>query len=103
MLLRLLGYFFLCVALAALAYDGARMLADKGALTFTSVFDHWTLWHPASLNGTREAIEGISSYLWSPLLMTVLVLPAWAVAGGLGIALYLAGYRRPRPALPDGI
>jgi hypothetical protein len=103
MLLRMLGYVFLCVALAAAAYDGARMVADKGALAFTSVLDHWTMWHPASLEWARAAVEGINAYLWSPLLMTVLMLPAWAVAGGLGIALYLAGYRRPRPALPDGI
>jgi hypothetical protein len=103
MLLRMLGYLFLCIALAAAAYDGARLLADKGALTFTSVLDHWTLWHPISLEGARAAVEGISPWLWSPLLMTVLVLPAWAVAAGLGILLYLAGYRRPRPALPDGI
>ncbi len=103
MLLRMLGYLFLCVALAAAAYDGARLLADKGALTFTSVLDHWTLWHPASLEGVQGAVEGINAYLWSPLLMTLLVLPAWAAAGGLGILLYLAGYRRPRPALPDGI
>ena len=101
--LRLLGYFFLCVALAAAAYDGARMLADKGALTFTSVLDHWTMWHPASLIAARGAVEGVSAYLWSPLAMAVLMLPAWTVAGGLGIALYLAGYRRPRPALSDGI
>ena len=103
MLLRMLGYVFLCVALAAAAYDGARMVADKGALAFTSVLDHWTMWHPASLEWARAAVEGVNTYLWSPLLMTVLMLPAWAVAGGLGIALYLAGYRRPRPALPDGI
>jgi hypothetical protein len=103
MMLRLLGYGFLCVALAAAAYDGTRVLADKGALAFTSVLDHWMMWHPSSVEGARAAIEGINSYLWSPLLMTVLVLPAWAVAGGLGILLYLAGYRRPRPALPDGI
>jgi hypothetical protein len=103
MLLRMLGYVFLCVALAAAAYDGARMVADKGALAFTSVLDHWTMWHPVSLEWARATVEGINAYLWSPLLMTVLMLPAWAVAGGLGIALYLAGYRRPRPALPDGI
>lgn len=102
-MLRLSSYFFLCVALAAAAYDGTRMLADKGALAFTSVLDHWTLWHPASLEAARAAIEGINAYLWSPLLMTVLVFPAWAVAGGLGVLLYLAGYRRPRPALPEGI
>ena len=103
MLLRLCGYLFLCVALAAAAFDGARIIADKGALTFTSVLQHWERLNPQGLAAAQGAVEGINSYLWSPLLMTVLVLPAWAVAGGLGIALYLAGYRRPRPALPDGI
>jgi len=103
MLLRTLGYLMLCIGLAAAAYDGTRMIADKGELAFTSVLTHWETLAPASLTSTREAIEGISAYLWSPLLMTVLVLPAWMVAGGLGIILYVAGYRRPRPALPDGI
>jgi hypothetical protein len=103
MLLRICGYLFLCAALAAAAYDGTRMIADKGELTFTSVLQHWEAWAPLSLAATREAVEGINFYLWSPLMMTVLVLPAWMVSGGAGILLYVAGYRRPRPALPDGI
>lgn len=103
MLLRFLGYFFLCVALVAAAFDGARMLADKGELAFTSVLQHWQTLHPAGLAAVQQAVEGINSHLWSPLLMSVLVLPAWMVAGGLGIALYMAGYRRPRPNLPEGI
>ena len=103
MLLRMLGYLFLCVALAAAAFDGTRMIADKGELAFTSVLAHWQNLNPHSLDAAHAAIEGISPYLWSPLLMTVLVLPSWAVAAGLGIALYMAGYRRPRPNLPDAI
>lgn len=103
MFLRFLGYLFLCGALAAAAFDGARMLADKGELAFTSVLQHWQTLNPAGLAAVRQAIEGASSYLWSPLMMSVLVLPAWMVAGGLGIALYMAGYRRPRPNLPEGI
>ena len=103
MLLRLAGYLFLCVALAAAAYDGTRMIADKDDFAFTSFITHWQLLDPHSLEAVRGAVEHVNPYLWSPLFMTVLVLPTWAVAGGLGILLYLAGYRRPRPALPDGI
>jgi hypothetical protein len=103
MALRFLGYVLLCLALAATAFDGARMLADKGELAFTSVFQHWQTLHPAGLAAAQQAVESVNPYLWSPLLMTVLVLPAWMVAGGLGIMLYMAGYRRPRPDLPDAI
>jgi hypothetical protein len=35
--------------------------------------------------------------------MTVLVLPAWMVLCAAGAFLYLAGYRPPRPSIPDGI
>jgi hypothetical protein len=103
MLLRLAGYLFLCVALAAAAFDGMRIIADKGALSFTSLLQHWETLNPHGLAATRATVEAISSWLWSPVLMSVLVLPAWILAGGLGVALYLAGYRRPRPSLPDGI
>jgi hypothetical protein len=102
MLLRLSGYLFLCVALVAAAFDGTRMIADKNDLAFTSFIAHWQLLNPHSLEVTRAAIEHVNPYLWS-LLMTVLVLPTWVVAGGLGILLYLAGYRRPQSALSDGI
>lgn len=103
MIFRFLGYFFMCVALAAMAYDGIRMLADNGQLAFTSVLVHWTMLSPGSLDAVRQGIEGISTYLWSPVAMAVLLLPAWFVAAGLGLLLYLAGYRAPRPALPEGI
>jgi hypothetical protein len=103
MMLRLAGYFCLCIAIAALAYDGTRMIADDGRLAFTSLESHWLNLSPASFEATRAAVEQVNGYLWSPLLMGVLVLPAWMVAGGLGTLLYLAGYRPPRPKLPDAI
>ena len=103
MLLRFIGYAFLCLAMAALAYDGIRMIADNGQLVFTSLEQHWLAISPASMDIAREFVEQISSYLWNPLLMAVLVLPAWMVSGGLGVLIYLAGYRPPAPSLPDGI
>jgi hypothetical protein len=103
MLLRLIGYFFLFLALAALAYDGTRMIADNGHIAFTSVEQHWLRLAPASMEAAQRVIEGANAYLWSPVLMTVLLMPAWMVAGGLGTLIYLAGYRPPRPSIPDGI
>jgi hypothetical protein len=103
MILRLLGYFFLCLALAALAYDGTRMIADNGRLAFTSLEQHWLSISPASMEAARAFADQISPYFWSPALMSVLALPAWVLACGLGTLLYLAGYSRPRPAIPDGI
>ena len=103
MILRLTGYFFLCLAMAAIAYDGMRMIADNGRLVFTSMQDHWQAILPGSLEAAQRAVEQISTYLWSPLATTLLALPAWIVLGGLGALIYLAGYRPPRPSIPDGI
>jgi uncharacterized membrane protein len=103
MLLRFFGYLFMTLAIAALAFDGTRMLADNGRLVFTSVYQHWTTLSPGSLTWAQNWVSGVSPWLWSPVAMTVLLLPAWFVAVGTGILLYLAGYKPPRPALTDGI
>ena len=103
MVLRLVGYFFLCIATAAVAYDGMRMIADSGRLAFTSVEQHWLTISPGSIEAAQQTVEQITPYLWNPLLMTVLVLPAWIAAGVLGVLIYLAGYQPPRPSIPDGI
>jgi hypothetical protein len=103
MLLRFFGYICLCIALAAAAFDGTRMIADKVDLASTALIEHWQMIDAQSLATVQGAVEQLNPYVWSPLLMTVLVLPTWMVAGCLGIFLYMAGYRRPRPTLPDGI
>lgn len=103
MLLRFLGYVFLCLAVIALAYDGMRMIADNGQLAFTTIEMHWNTIHEASLQSAREAVQSIHPLLWSPLVTAILVLPAWVVAVGLATLCYLAGYTPPRSPIPDGI
>ncbi len=103
MVLRFLGYLLLGVGMAALAYDGMCMLADNGRLVFTSVQQHWQTLSPMTLAWVRGSVEQVSTYLWSPAATTILLLPAWFVAAGAGVLLYVAGYTPPRPALPDGI
>ena len=103
MILRFLGYLFLGVGMAALAFDGTRMLADNGRLVFTSLLQHWQVLSPATLARAQTSVEQVNSYLWSPAAMSILLLPAWFVVAGIGVLLYVAGYRPPRPNLPDGI
>jgi hypothetical protein len=101
--LRLIGYLLLCLAMAAVAYDGMRMIADNGRLVFTSFEEHWLAIAPGTRQAAQTAVEQVSPLLWSPLITTLLAFPAWMVIGGLGVLTYLAGYRPPRPTIPDGI
>jgi hypothetical protein len=103
MLLRFFGYVFLCLAVVALAYDGMRMIADNGQLAFTTLEMHWATIDPDGLQQAREIVESIHVLLWSPLVATILVFPAWIVAVGLASLSYLAGYTPPRSPIPDGI
>jgi hypothetical protein len=103
MVLRLTGYFFLCVAMAALAYDGMRTIADNGQLAFTSLEQHWQAISPDTLLSLQNGLLEMSPYLFSPMLMAIIALPSWIVAGVIGVLTYLAGYRPPRPSIPDGI
>ena len=97
LILRLLGVWLMLLAIVALIYDGTRVLADNGALGFTSLGEHWFAIHPASLNATQAGIERhVAPFLWDPVMTTLLLLPAWVVVGGLGALLYLLGYRRKR-------
>ena len=103
MIFRFLGYCFLGLAVIALAYDGMRMIADNGRLAFTTVEMHWMAISPSSMEASRASVESVNSLLWSPLIMAILVLPAWIAAAGLGGLLYLAGYSPPRSPITDGI
>ncbi len=97
LILRLLGVWLMLLAVIALVYDGTRMLADNGALVFTSLGEHWYSIHPQSLNTAQAGIERhVAPFLWDPVITTILLLPAWIVVGGLGALLYLLGYRRKR-------
>lgn len=98
--LRLLGKTLLLAAFAALAYDGARILASPGeGLLFTSLSTH--LKH---IPQGREMLEGFflnhaPPYLWNRIIEPMLVLPVSILFGAAGALIFLAGYRRPPPEI----
>ncbi len=98
--LRLLGKTLLLAAFAALAYDGARILASPGeGLLFTSLSTHLN-----HIPQGREMVQGFflnhaPPYLWNSFIEPMLVLPVSILFGAAGALIFLAGYRRPPPEI----
>jgi hypothetical protein len=97
--LRLLGKTLLFAAFAALAYDGARILASPGkGLLFTSLSTHLK-----NIPQGREMMEGFflshAPHLWNDIVEPMLVLPVSILFGAAGALIFLAGYRHPLPEI----
>jgi hypothetical protein len=91
-ILRIVAGWCLIVAVMALVYDAS--LIAQGVYGLSSLGQHWLALGPDSYNGMRAAVERLHPLLWSPVLTTLLALPAFIVFGLLGAALYTIGRRR---------
>ncbi len=99
--LRLLGKTLLFAAFAALAYDGVRTVASPGeGLLFTSLATHLK-----NIPQARETMESFflshAPLLWNDILEPMLVLPVSILFGAAGALMFLIGYRRPLPEIPE--
>ena len=84
-IVRLLGTWFLGLAVVLLIIDGTKSLAAN-AIVVSSLEETWSLVHFSSLlwfeNMVRtSALEG----LWAPVVVPVLGWPGWAIFGVLGV------------------
>ncbi|MCG8445272.1 MAG: hypothetical protein MI753_06075 [Hyphomicrobiales bacterium] len=95
-IIRWLGIWFFAGALIALALDGMQSLANQ-AVTMTPLGELWYRLDPASLNTAQAAVQRhLSPELWDPVILSVLKLPVWAIAGAVAILLILLGRPRKR-------
>lgn len=96
--LRTLGLLFLAAAFIFLVYDGTRSIAAN-MLLYSRVDEIWSLLHPASLQQLQPFIERHApSWLWDPVMTTVLDAPAVAALAIAGAVLILLG-RRKKPLI----
>ena len=94
--LRMLGSISLVIAIVALAYDGTKSYAE-GVLSMTRLGQHWFNFSPNSLGSLQILLErNVHPLLWDPVMVNILLAPAWLVLGTIGILLYMAGRRRPQ-------
>lgn len=92
--LRLLGYLVLAVAFIAAVVDASKTVA-AGKLVLTPLGQAWFDLHSASLNLMQAVIQRyVAPVIWDPVVVSVLLLPSWAVFGVIALLLLLAGRRR---------
>lgn len=94
LLFRSIGFLCLAVAFAALIVDGTRSIA-AGAPAILPLGETISALTPDILTKMHTGIATHLPVLWDPVLVTLLLLPAWLVIGGLGILLIVLT-RRPR-------
>jgi hypothetical protein len=95
---RSLGLWLLAAAFIFLVYDGVRSLADS-TLRVMKTGEAWHNIHSTSLQLAQAGIERhVASWLWYPVIQTVLEQPIWLVLGVLGILFMLLG-RRKKPLI----
>ncbi len=95
-----LGWVLMALAFAAASAEIlARMLPGVRGM-YVSAYDLWYAVWPGNLVVTQIRIEKfLHPWLWDPVIVTVLVLPAWALFGGPGLA--LAWFCRPHREMTE--
>jgi hypothetical protein len=94
---RVIGFLGLAVAFAALVVDGTRSIA-VGTPAILPLGATVSALAPDLFVKVHTGIAAQAPFLWDPVLVTLLLLPAWLVVGVLGILL-IALTRRPRPKI----
>jgi hypothetical protein len=97
-LTRMLGVWFLLLAMVSAIVDATKSLGSGGVWVATPMLDEWTALSPESLAASKAAVVAYTTpYVWDPVLTTIMHAPTWVVFGVLGIALYWLGQKR-KPA-----
>jgi hypothetical protein len=97
LIFRFVGFLILALAFAALIVDGTRSIA-AGAAAILPLGRTMSTLAPDGFARMHAAIETHVPLLWDPVLVTLLLLPAWLVLGAVGILL-ITLTRRPRPKI----
>jgi len=96
-LARFIGLWLLAGAFVSLVIDGNRSIAT-GRVILTAFGETWYALHPVSLDLTRNWVEGhLPTWLWNPVILSVLLTPLWVVLAVFGAVLVFVGRKRERP------
>jgi hypothetical protein len=94
-LIRLLGVWFLLLAMIAAVIDATKSLAGGGAWVVTPMGEQWKALNAQSLDAAKAWVTStVGPYLWDPVITTILHAPTWVVFGILGVLLYWLGQKR---------
>ena len=95
LLLRFIGVWLLLIAMVAAVVDATKSLAGGGAWVVTPMGDQWKALNAQSLDAAKAWVESTAvTFLWDPVIATILHAPTWVVLGILGVLLYWLGQKR---------
>ena len=89
------------VALAALVAGGIEVVQwiMNGQYDSLTAGELWYMIHRGSLNLTQAVIQRyVAAWLWDPVMVSILVAPAWGLLGLFGILFILFG-RKKKPLI----
>ncbi|SON53606.1 hypothetical protein HDIA_0065 [Hartmannibacter diazotrophicus] len=93
-LFRLFGFVIFTAAFIAMIADGVRSIAAD-RLILTKLGETWSAISPASLIGAQTSVTShLGPLVWDPLVVSLLLLPTFAVGFVLGLALMVIGKDR---------
>lgn len=91
---RILAGLFLLIALFAIVTDVTRSNAAH-AVVITSLLDHWRALAPQGLAAAQASARRVP-LLWEVVIRPPLLVPAWALFGGIGLLFAWFGRRRTK-------
>jgi len=95
LLVRIVGVWFLLLAMVAAVIDATKSLAAGGAWVFTPLGQQWASLDPDSLAAAKTAVEThVGTFMWNPMITEILNAPTWVVFGILGVVLFWLGRKR---------
>jgi hypothetical protein len=95
-LFRLMAWVFLLIATIALVGDLTRAGTGNGWV-LTSTLSHWKALSPQGLATFAGFIQkNIHPALWDPVMVRLLILPAWLLLGAIGVVLAVLGRKKRR-------
>lgn len=97
LLFKSFGLLLLAAAFAALVVDGTRSVA-AGTPALLPLGRTASALFPGAFLMMHKLVETHAPMLWDPVMVTILLLPAWLVLGLLGVVL-LAITRRGTPKI----
>lgn len=95
------GWVLVIAAFIAAAFETMAFLQSGTGGLMISAFELWYTYWPGNLVVTQVIIErDLHPFLWDPVLLTVLQLPAWGILGVPGMAL-IWSFRPHRAGDPE--
>ncbi|WP_421783065.1 hypothetical protein [Kiloniella litopenaei] len=92
LVLRILGWFFLAIALASLAFDLFQLM-EGDSFQLSLLGENWFAVHPGSLNLLQAVTERyIGLWLWDDVLSPLLFVPTLVVGLVAAAIFFIPGY-----------